>query len=286
MEHEEKLAFWINVHNTLVMHVCPSPLPRIIEFDIFKILHLILLISLITHFQFSAHDMLQAFLAYGLHQNYIRSTSSIMKVASWHQYSHVAFHFNLKLEYPSFSLIVLIQAAYNVGGTSVSAHVIQRSILGCQPHRHELVWYIHHFFLDAFIFAIIWAGFHAPDKRGPLKGHVGEAKSHFPASFSYPRLTRPGRPPPCSTIDWVHVRPSEFCFEVQAGQGSTDYRKYLWVQNFGNYIHKEKFRRHFHVLSRRNNDFIHFCRKNIKNTSWWLNVSKINSLKMPPLSLN
>ncbi|MQL70366.1 hypothetical protein Taro_002671, partial [Colocasia esculenta] len=68
MEHEEKLAFWINIHNALVMH---------------------------------------AFLAYGIHQNYIKSTSAIMK------------------------------AAYNVGGLSVNAYEIQRSILECQPHRPE-----------------------------------------------------------------------------------------------------------------------------------------------------
>uniref|UniRef100_A0A1D1YT63 Ferrochelatase n=1 Tax=Anthurium amnicola TaxID=1678845 RepID=A0A1D1YT63_9ARAE len=68
MEHGEKLAFWINVHNALVMH---------------------------------------AFLAYGLHQNYMKSTSSIMK------------------------------AAYNVGGLSINAYEIQRSIFECQPHRPE-----------------------------------------------------------------------------------------------------------------------------------------------------
>lgn len=69
MNHEEKLAFWINIHNALVMH---------------------------------------AFLAYGLHQNHMKSTCSIMK------------------------------AAYNVGGHTVNAHVIQSSILGCHLNRHAL----------------------------------------------------------------------------------------------------------------------------------------------------
>ncbi|CAL9145117.1 uncharacterized protein LOC104000224 isoform X1 [Musa acuminata AAA Group] len=69
MEHEEQLAFWINIHNALVMH---------------------------------------AFLAYGLRENHIKSTYSILK------------------------------AAYNVGGHSVNAYTIQSSILGCQPHRPSL----------------------------------------------------------------------------------------------------------------------------------------------------
>ncbi|KAG0463233.1 hypothetical protein HPP92_021709 [Vanilla planifolia] len=65
MAYEEQLAFWLNIHNALVMH---------------------------------------AFLAYGLHQGRMKNTSSVLK------------------------------AAYNVGGHSVNAYVIQSSILGCHPH--------------------------------------------------------------------------------------------------------------------------------------------------------
>ncbi|XP_022844826.1 uncharacterized protein LOC111367936 isoform X1 [Olea europaea var. sylvestris] len=66
MSHEEKLAFWINVHNALVMH---------------------------------------AFLAYGIPQN------------------------NMK------RMLLLLKAAYNVGGQIVSADVIHNSILGCRMSR-------------------------------------------------------------------------------------------------------------------------------------------------------
>lgn len=69
MKHDEQLAFWINIHNALVMH---------------------------------------AFLAYGLHENHMKSTYSILK------------------------------AAYNVGGHSINACVIQSSILGCQSQRPAL----------------------------------------------------------------------------------------------------------------------------------------------------
>ncbi|XVE94092.1 hypothetical protein REPUB_Repub01dG0251100 [Reevesia pubescens] len=66
MKHEEKLAFWINVHNSLVMH---------------------------------------AFLVYGIPKN------------------------NLK------RLSLLLKAAYNVGGHTISIDTIQSSILGCRlPH--------------------------------------------------------------------------------------------------------------------------------------------------------
>ncbi|KAK8522339.1 hypothetical protein V6N12_056051 [Hibiscus sabdariffa] len=66
MKHEEKLAFWINVHNSLVMH---------------------------------------AFLVYGIPKN------------------------NLK------RLSLLLKAAYDVGGQTISIDTIQSSILGCRlPH--------------------------------------------------------------------------------------------------------------------------------------------------------
>ncbi|GMH24638.1 hypothetical protein Nepgr_026481 [Nepenthes gracilis] len=66
MKHEEKLAFWINIHNALVMH---------------------------------------AFLAYGVPQN------SVKKV------------------------FLLLKAAYNVGGHTVSADTIQSTILECRMSR-------------------------------------------------------------------------------------------------------------------------------------------------------
>ncbi|CAN7025183.1 unnamed protein product [Brassica oleracea var. botrytis] len=63
LKHEEKLAFWINVHNALVMH---------------------------------------AFLAYGIPQNNVKR------------------------------VLLLLKAAYNVGGHTVTAEAIQSSILGCK----------------------------------------------------------------------------------------------------------------------------------------------------------
>ncbi|KEH20455.1 putative ternary complex factor MIP1, leucine-zipper [Medicago truncatula] len=66
LKHEEKLAFWINVHNALVMH---------------------------------------AFLAYGIPQNNVKR------------------------------VFLLLKAAYNVGGHTVSADTIQNTILGCRMSR-------------------------------------------------------------------------------------------------------------------------------------------------------
>ncbi|XP_077233573.1 uncharacterized protein LOC143875872 isoform X2 [Tasmannia lanceolata] len=66
MKNEEKLAFWINIHNALVMH---------------------------------------AYLVYGIPQNNLKRGS------------------------------LLLKAAYNVGGRTVSADTIQSSILGCRTQR-------------------------------------------------------------------------------------------------------------------------------------------------------
>uniref|UniRef100_A0A2P2JUY4 Uncharacterized protein LOC105639614 isoform X1 n=1 Tax=Rhizophora mucronata TaxID=61149 RepID=A0A2P2JUY4_RHIMU len=66
LKHDEKLSFWINVHNALVMH---------------------------------------AFLAYGIPQNNVKR------------------------------VFLLLKAAYNVGGYTISADTIQSSILGCRMSR-------------------------------------------------------------------------------------------------------------------------------------------------------
>ncbi|KAK4773695.1 hypothetical protein SAY87_028714 [Trapa incisa] len=66
LTHEEKLAFWVNIHNALVMH---------------------------------------AFLAYGIPQNSVKR------------------------------IILLLKAAYNVGGHTISADTIQSTILGCRMSR-------------------------------------------------------------------------------------------------------------------------------------------------------
>ncbi|KAJ0964988.1 hypothetical protein J5N97_026126 [Dioscorea zingiberensis] len=71
MNYEEQLAFWINIHNALVMH---------------------------------------AFLAYGLHQRQMKSSS-----------------------------LSILKAAYDVGGCSINAYDIQSSILRSQSHR-SAVW--------------------------------------------------------------------------------------------------------------------------------------------------
>lgn len=72
MKHEEKLAFWINVHNALVMH---------------------------------------AFLVYGIPQNNLKRMS------------------------------LLLKAAYNVGGHTISVEMIQSSILGCRlPRPGQWLW--------------------------------------------------------------------------------------------------------------------------------------------------
>ncbi|KAJ7967367.1 Ternary complex factor MIP1, leucine-zipper [Quillaja saponaria] len=72
LNHEEKLAFWINVHNTLVMH---------------------------------------AFLVYGVPLNNFRRMALVLK------------------------------AAYNVGGHTVSVNTIQNSILGCRmPRPGQWLW--------------------------------------------------------------------------------------------------------------------------------------------------
>ncbi|KAL1833117.1 hypothetical protein ACET3Z_002768 [Daucus carota] len=66
LKHEEKLAFWINVHNVLVMHV---------------------------------------FLVHGIPQNNLKRNS------------------------------LVVEAAYNVGGHTITVDMIQSSILGCQMPR-------------------------------------------------------------------------------------------------------------------------------------------------------
>ncbi|MBA0842736.1 hypothetical protein Goarm_002542 [Gossypium armourianum] len=102
MKHEEKLAFWINVHNSLVMHVMFLNLHYILMFQTRPLLK--------NGFCF-VH--LQAYLVYGIPKN---STKR-------------------------FSL--LLKAAYNVGGYTISIETIQGSILGCKLQRPgQWLWFL------------------------------------------------------------------------------------------------------------------------------------------------
>lgn len=93
----------------------------------------IVYVSLIFNFWKS-----QAFLAYGLQKNHMKSTHMILKV--WTSEINYPKGF---VSFKKFSYIFIwlnVQAAYNVGGHSVNACTIQGSILGCEPHRPALVY--------------------------------------------------------------------------------------------------------------------------------------------------
>ncbi|KAJ8764297.1 hypothetical protein K2173_006037 [Erythroxylum novogranatense] len=93
LNHEEKIAFWINVHNALVMH---------------------------------------AFLAYGIPQNSVKRVFLLLKVRR----THYALHLQRICHNYSFLFCPwCIQAAYNVGGHTISADTIQSSIFRCRMSR-------------------------------------------------------------------------------------------------------------------------------------------------------
>lgn len=128
MKHEEKLAFWINVHNALVMHVWFFSTKEYLTWW-FNIFIFLLLFSL-SLCAYANHVIcyLQAFLIYGIPQNNLKRVSMPLKVNELSLTSFVrctilltSFHF--------------FQAAYNVGGHTISVDMIQRSILGCRLPR-------------------------------------------------------------------------------------------------------------------------------------------------------
>ncbi|KAE9456791.1 hypothetical protein C3L33_11309, partial [Rhododendron williamsianum] len=98
MKREEKLAFWINIHNALFMH---------------------------------------AYLAYGTH-NHVRGTSILkVKTCYADCFSlpqRCVFITHYCVTYIMIIYNMIFQAAYNVGGHYVNACIIQSSILGIRLH--------------------------------------------------------------------------------------------------------------------------------------------------------
>jgi len=148
MDHEEQLAFWINIHNALVMHVSLA----IVYHVVFPTIKMCQLYSKLNshHIPLSILFDYQALLAYGLHQNQMNSSFSILKVSTSRvllTYFLEAHHF--EWAFSNFTFMIRFQAAYDIGGHSVNAYVIQSSILGCQLHRPALVCLpaYHHFLI-------------------------------------------------------------------------------------------------------------------------------------------
>lgn len=74
--------------------------------------------------------VIQAFLVYGIPQNNLKRISLLLTV------SYTPLSQKMKvLHENSLHNLVLLQAAYNVGGQTVSADMIQTYILGCRMPR-------------------------------------------------------------------------------------------------------------------------------------------------------
>ncbi|PHT70170.1 hypothetical protein T459_25274, partial [Capsicum annuum] len=99
MRHNKKLAFWINVHNALVMH---------------------------------------EFLVYGIPRSTLKRVSQLLKVhnslMSVKNYLGATESITLYAEVV-ITWDIVFQAAYNIGGNTVSVDMIQSSILGCRLPR-------------------------------------------------------------------------------------------------------------------------------------------------------
>lgn len=69
MKHEEKLAFWINIHNALMMHVN----------TILWHIYVKLMIDL-SHLKVMSTLFAQAYVEYGIPQNNVKKASLLIKV--------------------------------------------------------------------------------------------------------------------------------------------------------------------------------------------------------------
>lgn len=77
MKHEEKLAFWINVHNALIMHV-NSYSQETLNLMLLFFLFCLSLLGKPTHL---LSIVQQAFLVYGIPQNNLNRMSVLLKVS-------------------------------------------------------------------------------------------------------------------------------------------------------------------------------------------------------------
>lgn len=120
LNNNEKLAFWINVHNTLVMHVSLSPFYYIRSFSMIGIRLWSIICFLIGVFGLrgSTEQCKEGVFTF---EGKRVSLQVLLWLQNWGLFSHL--------------LSFTIQAAYNIGGHTISADTMQSSILGCRMSR-------------------------------------------------------------------------------------------------------------------------------------------------------
>lgn len=79
-------------------------------------------------------------MAYGLQEKRMKNTDMILKVHNYQIWTLILSSFEM-FWYILHTWTICCQAAYNVGGLSVNAQIIQNSIIGCQSHRTSVVWF-------------------------------------------------------------------------------------------------------------------------------------------------
>lgn len=127
LKREEKLAFWINVHNALVMHVMVHTSKLLNLQCWFSILWMVMIkLQLISFFFFLIG-------IFGLWHSTKQCKEGIFTVEG-KEVSSVLL--GVKTEWIVVYLVFCtMQAAYNIGGHTISADTIQSSILGCRMSR-------------------------------------------------------------------------------------------------------------------------------------------------------
>jgi hypothetical protein len=74
LKHEEKLAFWINIYNALLMHVIMSQLRSM------KFLNITILAHVLISYFFFIIVKIQAYLAYGIPRNNLKRMTLLQRV--------------------------------------------------------------------------------------------------------------------------------------------------------------------------------------------------------------
>lgn len=131
MKHEEKLAFWINIHNALVMHVIMTLSSLMLLRTSTNFLLFILFFFFFSTGIFSLWDSTeQCKKSFSALEGKI-----IIKMKGKKTYNCFLFQSYKRKGYVCSYSSCMVQAGYNIGGHTISADTIQSFILGCRMSR-------------------------------------------------------------------------------------------------------------------------------------------------------
>jgi hypothetical protein len=139
LKHEEKLAFWLNIYNALMMHVKLLVFPILIILDFFRIVKSLRKVRICWAGIFSIRNSTEPYEAciFVTKGNCKYVYAWVKSIKFFYFVNALCTDYMPQAIYAPFFVTLLNawQASYKIGPYSINAHTIEQYLLGCKSHR-------------------------------------------------------------------------------------------------------------------------------------------------------